>query len=692
MQSDVIVHYLKLNRMKTLIAKYLLIASLFIMGANQKPVEYGSLGGKVVDAETNEPIIYGPVTLYKNGKQVAVVQTDIDGNYFFEKVLPGSYNLEVSYVGYQPENIENILISVGKSLKLDIKLKAGVLLGGVEVVAYSVPLMERSSMSSGRTISSEEIRSLPLKDINRIAAKTSGISVDESKLSVRGARINSPDYYIDGVRVKGAMVPKFSEEENNESYSNIKENIFYRATEEPLSTFSLDVDRAAYSNVRRFINGGDLPPADAVRIEEMVNYFQYDYPAPKNEDVLAVSTQLTDCPWNPELRLLHIGVQSQIVDFKDLPVSNLVFLIDVSGSMQSQNKLPLLVSSFKLLLNQLRPEDKVAIVTYAGNAGIALPSTPVSNKQKILECLDGLTAGGSTAGAQGIITAYEIAKEHFIESGNNRVILATDGDFNVGISDNNSLEKLIEEKRESGIFLSVLGYGMGNYKDDKMQILANKGNGNHAYIDDLQEAKKVLVSEFGGTVHTLAKDVKFQLEFNPALVDHYRLVGYENRLLAKEDFNNDAKDAGELGMGHQMTAIYEVAFHGAELPGQIDPLKYKKKSDKSQGAEFMNELATIKFRYKEPKGMKSKKWEQVVRNDHKSIRAVNDDIRFSIAVAHAGMLLREMSTLLDKNYQPMIELASSSKGTDKDGYRAEFVRLMQTANELVASNMTNNSH
>ncbi len=678
--------------MNTLIAKYILIASLFLMGANQTATEYGSLGGKVVDVDTNEPIIFGPVTLYKDGKQVAVAQTEQNGNYYFEKVVPGIYVVEFSYVGYTTQTIEGVLISANKSIKLDMKLKAGIVLENVEIVAYKMPLMEQDNTSQGRTITSEDIRSLPLKDINRIASTSSGVSEDKSGVSVSGSRSNATDYYIDGVRIRGAMIPQFSQELNDESYSSIKENIFYRASEEPLSTFSLDVDRASYSNVRRFINDGDLPPPDAVRIEEMLNYFQYDYPAPKNEDVLAVTTQLTDCPWNPELRLLHIGVQSKKVDFKDLPASNLVFLIDVSGSMDSDDKLPLLITSFKLLLNQLSPDDKVAIVTYAGYAGVALPSTPVSNKLKIIESLDELSAGGSTAGAQGIITAYEIAKENFIENGNNRVILATDGDFNVGISDNSSLEKLIEEKRESGIFLSVLGYGMGNYKDDKMQILANKGNGNHAYIDDLQEARKVLVSEFGGTIHTLAKDVKFQLEFNPALVDHYRLVGYENRLLAKEDFNNDAKDAGELGMGHQMTAIYEIAIHGAEVPGQVDPLKYKKKSDKSQANAFMNELATIKFRYKEPKGIKSKKWEQVVRNDHKSLSAVNDDIRFSIAVAHAGMLLRDMSTLLDKNYEPMIQLASSSRGTDKDGYRAEFIRLMQTATELLASNMTNNSH
>lgn len=444
------------------------------------------------------------------------------------------------------------------------------------------------------------------------------------------------------------------------------------------------MDKAAYANVRRFINNGEKPPVDAVRIEEMINYFEYSYPSPKGDDIIAVSTTFTDCPWNVDMQLLHLGLQSKKIDFKDLPNSNIVFLIDVSGSMSSSNKLPLVISSFKLLLDQLRPEDRVAIVTYAGRAGVALPSTPASEKQKILDGLDRLSAGGSTAGAEGIITAYEIAVQNFIKGGNNRVVLATDGDFNVGISDNKSLETLIEEKRKTGVFLSVLGYGMGNYKDNKMQILADKGNGNHAYIDDIQEAGKVLVSEFGGTMYTLAKDVKFQIEFNPEAVQYYRLVGYENRMLAKEDFNDDTKDAGELGMGHQMTAIYEIITKGkeADKKSNVDELKYQNRSNISKSRAFANELGTIKFRYKAPDSDVSKKWEQVISNDCQKLSKSNSDVQFSTAVAFAGLLLRNSGSVQDKDYEDMIVLADNARGTDKDGYRAEFIRLMKTTKAL----------
>ncbi|MBK9737488.1 MAG: VWA domain-containing protein [Saprospiraceae bacterium] len=489
------------------------------------------------------------------------------------------------------------------------------------------------------------------------------------------------------MRVSGNLIPQ-SDIQGDESYTKIVENKFANVAEEALSTFALDVDRAAYSNVRRFINGGQLPPTDAVRIEEMVNYFAYDYPTPKNDDILAVQTQLTDCPWNSQLKLLHIGVQSKKIDLKDLPLSNLVFLIDVSGSMQDPNKLPLVISSLKILLNQLRPDDKVAIVTYAGRAAVALPSTKASDKQKILDALDGLTAGGSTAGAQGIISAYSIAIENYIPKGNNRVVLATDGDFNVGLSDNAGLEKLIEEKKNTGVFLSVLGYGMGNYKDDKMQILADKGNGNHAYIDDMQEAVKVLGSEFGGTMYTLAKDVKFQIEFNPDKVEYYRLLGYENRMLAKEAFNDDTKDGGELGMGHQMTAIYEIVLSGSDSEFmQVDPLKYQVKK-KVKNNVYHDELATIKFRYKDPESAKSKKWEQTISDQSQTLDKANEDVRFSIAVAYGGMLLRGMSTLETSSYDKMIDLAQSAKGKDDDGYKAEFVRMMKAASGLHVSELS----
>ena len=351
---------------------------------------------------------------------------------------------------------------------------------------------------------------------------------------------------------------------------------------------------------------GQRPPADAIRIEEVVNYFNYEYPQPTSEHPFEVITEVSDCPWNSDNRLLHVGMQGKKIPMENLPASNLVFLIDVSGSMNSPNKLPLLQSSFKLLVDQLREKDRVALVVYAGAAGVVLPSTHGLNKQKIKQAINQLSAGGSTAGGAGIQLAYGIAQQNFVEGGNNRVILATDGDFNVGTSSDSELVRLIEKKRESGVFLTVLGFGMGNYKDNKMQQLANKGNGNHAYIDNISEAKKVLVNEFGGTLFTIAKDVKFQIEFNPTKVQGYRLIGYENRMLAKEDFNDDKKDAGELGSGHTVTALYEIIPVGtkSEYLASVDDLKYQTNKI-SKSAKQNDELLTIKLRYKKPDGKKS---------------------------------------------------------------------------------------
>ncbi|MCA9399721.1 MAG: VWA domain-containing protein, partial [Candidatus Omnitrophica bacterium] len=384
---------------------------------------------------------------------------------------------------------------------------------------------------------------------------------------------------------------------NTEDYDRIYENEFLAAIDNPLSTFSIDVDTASYSNVRRYLNNNQLPPVDAVRIEEMVNYFSYNYPQPQGNDPFSITTDAAVAPWNPDHQLIRIGLQGKVMSGKELPPSNLVFLIDVSGSMNDPNKLPLLKSAYKMMVNQLSQNERVAIVVYAGAAGTVLDSTPGSNKQAILEAIDRLSAGGSTAGAQGIQKAYDIAKSNFIKGGNNRVILATDGDFNVGVSSDSELTRLIEEKRKEGIFLTVLGFGTGNYKDNKMEKLANKGNGNYYYIDTEREAKKVLVNELGSTLFTIAKDVKIQIEFNPAQVQSYRLIGYENRILAKEDFNDDTKDAGELGAGHSVTALYEIipARLGENIAGKVDPLKYQAKNMVNS-----QELMTVKLRYKQP--------------------------------------------------------------------------------------------
>lgn len=676
----------------------LFVVATMLFANPTKPV-VNNLSGKVTDSKSGEVLIFATVKVFQAGKFIQGTETDIDGNYFFSAPPVGLIDIEVQYVGYEAIMIKNFEIKLGKDHRLDLKMNIdNNILNEVQIVAYKVPLVEIDNTSQGTTITAEKIRTLPTKSVDAITTTVAGISSSTgAEISVRGSRSNETVYFLDGVRVSGNLIPQ-SEISNNtpntESYAKINENQFKFVTDEPLSTFALDVDRAAYSNVRRMLNYGQLPPADAVRIEEMINYFQYNYPAPKDKDIIGVTTNFTDCPWNKELKLLHVGVQSKKMDVKKMPLSNIVFLIDVSGSMSDDNKLPLVIASCKILLEQLRPDDKVAIVTYAGQAGVALQSTKASEKAKIIAALDGLESGGSTAGAQGIITAYQIAKENFITKGNNRVILATDGDFNVGISDNQSLEKLIEEKRSTGIFLSVLGYGMGNYQDDKMQILADKGNGNHAYIDNMQEANKVLHNEFGGTMYTIAKDVKFQIEFNPATVSYYRLVGYENRMLNKEDFNNDAKDGGELGLGHQMTAIYEIGTTASAADGilSVDPLKYQSNSKKDKNLGNLDELATIKFRYKEPDADKSKKWEQVIKNTLVSQSELNDDVRFAIAVAYGGLLLRDGQTLSSKSFAPMIEMATAAKGKDDDGYRNEFIKLMRVADGIKSNTLSASIH
>jgi Ca-activated chloride channel family protein len=468
-----------------------------------------------------------------------------------------------------------------------------------------------------------------------------------------------------------------------ESYASIKENQFRNATKNPLSTFSIDVDAASYTNIRRFINNGGLPPADAVRIEEMVNYFDYDYPQPKGKDPINIVTEIADAPWNTMHKLVKIGLQGRKISTEKLPASNLVFLIDVSGSMAQANKLPLLVSSFKLLAEQLRSSDKVAIVVYAGNAGLVLPSTPGDQKIKIKDALDKLSAGGSTAGGQGIELAYKVASENFIKGGNNRVILATDGDFNVGASSDDDMEKLIEKKRKSGIFLTTLGYGMGNYKDSKMEVLANKGNGNYAYIDNITEARKVLVNEFGGTLFTIAKDVKLQIEFNPSKVQSYRLIGYENRMLKAKDFNDDQKDAGELGSGHTVTALYEVVPVGVKsiFSGSVDNLKYQK-NDKPVLSGNNKELLTVKLRYKQPDGNVSKLIEQPVIDNRIPFDKTTNNFRFSAAVAEFGMLLRQSDFRQNSNFDQVIRNAQKAMGNDNEGYRSEFIKLAKSAKLL----------
>ena len=475
--------------------------------------------------------------------------------------------------------------------------------------------------------------------------------------------------------------PPPPQQHNAETYKEIKENSFVAVAQQPVTTFSADVDRAAYANVRRIIGYGQIPPKDAVRIEEMVNYFDYDYPAPEEGSAspLRVSPELAPAPWNPNHLLLRIGLQAKKIDLAKAPPSNIVFLIDVSGSMDEENKLPLLQSSFKMLLGQLRPDDKVAIVTYANGTKVALPSTSVKDKEKIIKVLDNLYASGGTSGGKGIQLAYEQAQKSFIKNGNNRIILATDGDFNIGINNTTDLEKFIEKQRESGIYMSVLGFGMGNYRDDMAETIADKGNGNYAYIDNITEAKKVLVNELSGTLFAVAKDVKLQLEFNPKYVKEYKLIGYENRMLANEDFTNDKKDAGEIGAGHTVTALYELVPSDGKV---AQSLRYQSQELNEKGKG--NELGFLKIRYKDPKVKDAKSVEitEPLVFNKKALKETSTDYRFAASVAEFGILLRDNSNKANATYDQVIELAEGAIGKDPEGYRKEFVRLVKSVKML----------
>jgi Ca-activated chloride channel family protein len=514
--------------------------------------------------------------------------------------------------------------------------------------------------------------------VNEVVVVGYGVMKDRAKAEY-SVVMSAPS---SGTHVTRQLFQRYNNDFNTEGYASVNENGFKVVKNDPLSTFSIDVDNASYSNIRRFINMGQLPPADAVRIEEMINYFKYDYPEPNGEHPFSVYTELAVCPWNNNHQLLQVGLRGKSIDKSSLPPSNLVFLLDVSGSMDDPGKLPLLKSAFGMLVNELRAQDHVAIVVYAGAAGLVLESTPGSRKEVIMRAIDNLRAGGSTAGGAGLKLAYDEADRNFVKGGNNRIILATDGDFNVGESSNGGMERLVEEKREQGVFITVLGFGMGNIKDDKMEIIADKGNGNYAYIDNLQEARRVLVREFGGTLFTIAKDVKFQIEFNPAKVQSYRLIGYENRLLNDEDFNDDKKDAGEMGSGHNVTALYELIPSGADerIPS-VDPLKYQ---DSRILPETLNsrEFLTIKLRYKKPDGKTSMLLEKTVKGPVEEFENASDNLRFASAVTEFGMILRSSSFKGSATIESAISHAGRARGVDEEGYRAELIRMMKTVRDM----------
>jgi len=589
------------------------------------------------------------------------VSTKFDGSYTI-KAKEGE-TLVYSFMG-----MKDASRVVGKSNVINIVLQDDAKqLGEVVVVGYD-DTSKAESMSK-----------------RKLAGKVSGLQItnSNSKVIIRGMRSTileeKDSKIIHGYRPNDRKKPIKDE---HEDYGILLENEFESPKQSPLSTFSIDVDNASYTNIRRFINNGQKVPTDAVRVEEMVNFFKYQYAQPTGEHPFSITTDYSDCPWNQNNKLVRIGLQGKSIETDNLPNSNFVFLIDVSGSMSDENKLPLLIQSMKILVKELRAEDKVSIVVYAGAAGLVLPPTNGNKKETIINALEQLNAGGSTAGGAGIQLAYKIAEENFIKGGNNRVILATDGDFNVGASSDNDMERLIAEKRKSGVFLTCLGYGMGNYKDSKMETLADKGNGNYAYIDNIQEANRFLSKEFKGSMFAIAKDVKIQIEFNPKHVQSYRLIGYENRKLRAEDFKNDAIDAGELGSGHTVTALYEIIPTGVKSKYFDEPndLKYSKTEPKSEN--YADELATIKFRYKKPDGDKSIEMVSTITNQAKAIENASTDFKFSAAVAWFGLKLRESKLIQEKASQDIVNLAKKGLVNDTDGYKAELIRLIESNSSL----------
>jgi Ca-activated chloride channel family protein len=482
----------------------------------------------------------------------------------------------------------------------------------------------------------------------------------------------------DGDRDKAAR----AEAHNTASYAHIVDNPFRTVANAPLSTFSIDVDTASYSNVRRFLlQDRRLPPPDAVRLEELVNYFPYAYPRPVDNRPVAFTLDVAECPWRPQHHLVRIALAAKKIDPREMPPRNFVFLIDTSGSMDAPNRLPLLKSALKLLVEQLTWRDRVAIVAYAGTAGLVLPSTPGDDKRSILAAIDRLNAAGSTNGGEGIVLAYRIAQANFLKGGVNRVILGTDGDFNVGVTSEGALVRLIEEKRKSGVFLTVLGFGMGNLKDATLEKLASHGNGHYAYIDTEAEARKVFVEQ-GAALVTVAKDVKIQVEFNPRRVAGYRLLGYENRLLRDQDFNNDGKDAGDMGAGHTVTALYEIVPAGKPVPAPgVDPLRYQVPAELAPAAES-EEWLTVKLRYKDADAQTSKLLSQALTGKSCKFAEAPSDFRFAAAVASFAMLLRKSPHRGETSYAMVRQQAGNALGADPNGHRAELLRLVAAAQEI----------
>ncbi|MGE0351592.1 MAG: von Willebrand factor type A domain-containing protein [Gemmatimonadales bacterium] len=608
---------------------------------------------------------------------------DDSGRYRIAGVPAGRVRLRAAAIGYAAGTVDTVAAD-GRTTTVDFRLtRSPVRIDEITVAGNPAPLVPRDEVTAAQAV--RGVRASAGYVGAGFTGRRESTTFEQASVTGSASFGNAQSGIVSpsaqpGPEARGGRGDPDGRW-NREQYARIYDNRFLDAAANPLSTFSIDVDAASYSNIRRFLSRGAAPPPDAVRIEEMINYFHYDYPDPRAGRPFSVTTELAACPWNPRHRLVLIGLQGERIPVEDLPPSNLVFLLDVSGSMNSADKLPLVKSAFRLLANQLRPQDRVAIVVYAGAAGLVLPSTPGSRKAEILDAIDRLEAGGSTAGGAGIRLAYEVARRNFLPGGNNRVILATDGDFNVGVSSDAELIRLIEEKRREGAFLTVLGFGTGNLQDAKMEQLADKGNGNYAYVDNLNEARKVFVQELGATLLTIAKDVKLQIEFNPARVAAYRLIGYENRLLRKEDFNDDTKDAGELGAGHAVTALYEVVPAGQPLDvevGRVDSLKYQGPGV-TPAARNSRDLLTLKLRYKPPADSVSR---LMVTTLQDRVRPASRNLRFASAVAAFGMILRNSEHRGSADPDMVLDLARHAGGADPGGYRAEFIGLVESYRRL----------
>jgi Ca-activated chloride channel family protein len=637
-------------RIGTLVVVVFVLATFVwgIAAQHQLGADRGTLAGTISDASG---AALPRVSVEAKGPMTVTAVTDGRGVFRILNLIPGEYTLTATLAGFTTV-VTHATVTGRLETTVAFAMHVGSLAETITVTGHT-PIMD--AQSSMRSV---------IVGGKAAARANAGVGFVGAPPAVQ-----SPMEFDRRARERG----------NTESYEHVDDNPFKHVANDPLSTFSVDVDTASYANVRRFLTEGRLPEPGVVRVEEMINYFRLPYASPSGDEPFAITTELSECPWNPRHRLALIGIQGRGLPPREPAPRNLVFLLDVSGSMARPDKLPLVQSAMRMLVDALGDRDRVAIVVYAGASGLVLPSTPGYEKARIARAITELDAGGSTNGASGIQLAYRVAREHFIRGGVNRVVLATDGDFNVGVTSQDALVRLIEKERESGVFLSVLGVGTGNLKDSTMEKLADKGNGNYAYLDSLHEARKVLVHELGGTLTTIAKDVKIQVEFNPAAVDGYRLIGYENRILAHEDFDDDSKDAGEIGAGHSVTALYEIVPKGERTPGAtLEPLKYEQEPRRTAAARS-RELMTVAVRFKQPDGRESARVAQTVRN---ASRRMSANLGFASAVAEFGMILRGSPHAHRASYAAVIDRARRFSSDDRHGYQAEFIGLVERASRL----------